>query len=398
MPTKPPLTRILVSALVATSAAVALTSPAGASTTPQRTAVDAVAATNGAAVSISAVSSTDVWAAGYALTGDNAPSPLAEHWDGTGWHVTKTRLPADRPFGQLNAISALASDDVWAVGASEAVQFGTMQALAEHWNGKRWKIVPMPEPDGATWTELRSVVAVAPDDVWAVGYYFGGDGGSLIAHWDGTAWSLVDAADPVNAFTPSLQGVSAVSSTNVWATGFYFDEIGAGVTLVEHWNGKRWKLVDSPNVEGAPATELTSIAARSAKDVWATGFYTVTGSTFLSLTEHWDGTQWTIVDSPNPPDSQNSYLYGVDVLSTRDAWAVGYYLSGSNYHPFTEHWNGKKWKLVNTPDPGGSSYLYGIDALTTRDVWTAGFSFVGSGDAPYSEHWDGFEWTLIPLQ
>ena len=56
-------------------------------------------------------------------------------------------------------------------------------------------------------------------------------------------------------------------------------------------------------------------------NVWAVGYYAGDQSAPKStLIEHWDGTQWTIVPSPNPGNS--NILNDVTFLSAADGWAV----------------------------------------------------------------------------
>jgi len=50
---------------------------------------------------------------------------------------------------------------------------------------------------------------------------------------------------------------------------------------------------------------------------------------FNTLTEHWNGTAWSIVTSPNA--SQGNVLSGVTCTSASDCWAVGEYSNGSSY-------------------------------------------------------------------
>ncbi len=323
--------------------------------------------------------------------------PLAEHWNGTSWSVTATKIPTGRDRGLLQDIVAISPKDVWAVGSSISTSDGSNRTLAEHWNGKKWKIFPTAEPAGVSSSYLQSVTAISTDDVWAVGYFYdSADGGSIIEHWDGKTWTLVTDADPFS-FHPSLQSVTATSSKDVWATGFYFDSVGAGVTLVEHWNGKKWKLVASPNAPDSADTELHAISATSAKDAWATGFF-FNGSAYQPLTEHWDGSDWTIVDAVVPSGSTNTYLYGVETVSAKDMWATGYYFASGSYRTLAEHWNGKKWKVVPTPNTAGSNsnYLFGVSSVSKNDVWASGFSFT-DGDIAVAEHWDGSAWTIVPV-
>ena len=49
----------------------------------------------------------------------------------------------------------------------------------------------------------------------------------------------------------SLSGVAAISTKNVWAVGTYVNSNEVYQTLIEHWNGKAWSVVKSPNKSGA---------------------------------------------------------------------------------------------------------------------------------------------------
>ena len=62
---------------------------------------------------------------------------------------------------------------------------------------------------------------------------------------------------------------------------------------MEHWNGTAWSVVPSPNV-GPVLTLSHGVAAVSANDVWAVGSYDVTDK---ALVEHWDGTAWSVVQA-----------------------------------------------------------------------------------------------------
>lgn len=149
-----------------------------------------------------------------------------------------------------------------------------------------------------------------------------------------------------------LFGAAAVSANNAWSVGYYQADtcVCDQRTLGEHWNGRRWTIVSTPN----PATQsgdydvLEGTAAVSSSDVWAVGY---TGNVSVaqdqSLTEHWNGTAWSVVPSANPDETQD--LYGVAAVSSNDVWAVGTF---SNYSPFgygalIEHWNGTSWASVH---------------------------------------------------
>ena len=95
-----------------------------------------------------------------------------------------------------------------------------------------------------------------------------------------------------------------------------------------------WSVVPSPN--GNSNSVLSAVAAVSANDVWAVGSYHNSNSNtiFQTLTEQWNGHQWSVVKSPSP-GSFNTQLLGVAAVSPTNAWAVG--VADSN--TLTEHFH-----------------------------------------------------------
>jgi hypothetical protein len=88
---------------------------------------------------------------------------------------------------------------------------------------------------------------------------------------------------------------------------------------VEHWDGTSWSIVASPNPNPGGDSSLVGIAAISANDIWAVGGI----GTAKTLTEHWDGTSWSIIPSPSPAANQNQ-LFAVTALSDGTVAAVGH--------------------------------------------------------------------------
>ena len=87
------------------------------------------------------------------------------------WSVVPA--PAVPGYGaRLLAIAGSSDNDIWAVGWFD--ENNSRHNLALHWNGLAWERVPVPDvvPD-ATVNGLNGVAAIAPNDVWAVGYAVG---------------------------------------------------------------------------------------------------------------------------------------------------------------------------------------------------------------------------------
>ena len=92
-------------------------------------------------------------------------------------------------------------------------------------------------------------------------------------------------ASPTPASNDTLSGVAARSAGDVWAVGTRQDRSGAipiDRTLTEHWNGSAWSVVASPNV-GGNDNLLNGVSATTG-DVWAVGSSEVTAHT-LALRE-----------------------------------------------------------------------------------------------------------------
>src|ERR1700680_466488 len=86
-----------------------------------------------------------------------------------------------------------------------------------------------------------------------------------------------------------------------------------------------WQIVPSPNIgNGGLGNALSGVAILSSSDVWSVGFLPLRGNgPQRTLAEHWNGSQWSIVPSPND-HSIYDVLNGVSAVSTGDVWAVGY--------------------------------------------------------------------------
>jgi hypothetical protein len=327
--------------------------------------------------------------------GSTAKSPLtlAVSSDCPGqWQVVSSSNTGSGD-NSLLAVAAVSANDVWAAGGigTSSGQILTNQTLIEHWNGSAWSIVPNPNP-GHDNNTIFGLAAVSANDVWAVGY---SDNSTLVEHWNGSAWSVVPSPND-GPLQNTFYAASAVSANDVWAVGIALQDGGGHSILIEHWNGSAWSIVPGP-ASVPDKSGLFSIAAVSANDVWAVGNFTSDGK-FQTLTIHWNGSAWSVVASPSPGSTTNT-LFGVAAASANDVWAVGAYIgaSGSAAQTLVEHWNGSAWSAVASPNPGSSSHgLYGVTALADDDVWTIGYYVVDGGFQALLEHWNGSAWSVMP--
>ena len=278
----------------------------------------------------------------------------------------------------LNGVATVSANDVWAVGYYYPMPGNVpAQTLTEHWNGSNWSIIKSPNV-GTNFNFLYATAAISTNDVWAVGFSYnpGNPSQTLIEHWNGKKWKVVSSPNAGSGST--LSGVTAISKKDAWAVGEYSNG-GVEQTLTEHWNGKKWQVVASPN-GGQSGNSLAGVAAASSNDVWAVGFFNL--STRQTLVEHWNGTQWSIVSSPNVPASDN-ILAGVSVISSTNVWAVGSFSAqgGGFNQTLTEQWNGTSWSIISSPNVGpGNSSLNGVATIPANaQIWAAGGHDSNSG-------------------
>jgi hypothetical protein len=290
----------------------------------------------------------------------------------------------------LMGVAALSPKDIWAVGSTADDQ-GDVSPVAEQWDGTQWNLIPTPTT-GSNDSDFSGIAALAANDVWAVGEV----GPSyaqqtLIEQWNGSQWSIVSS--PNSGSNDSLTSIAAISATDIWAVGS--NSIADGETLqplTEHWNGSQWTIV--PNPDPNYMEQLSGVSAASSTDAWAVGSYTKyveSGYGERTFIEHWNGQTWTIQYSPNRTP-QGGMLNGVTALASNAVWAVG---TDANGNSLIEQWNGSKWSIVKSPDHphAVSTTLTSVAAISTNDLWAVGYYMTSAGyPQPVSEHWNGSNW------
>lgn len=199
---------------------------------------------------------SDVWAVGTYI----------EHFDGNQWRTVP--FPSDIGSHFETAVAAVSPDDAWIAAISFVGSYGGRgQTLLEHWDGTSWRVVRTPRTDSDD--RLAAITAVSSDDVWAVGST---DGRPLAMHWDGTQWRRVPTrtAGPNSTFT----SVAVDANGMVWAFGHQdgYDHQGYAVwrTLAERYDGTSWTIVPSPDPYDAADSSFAG-AGSAGTEAWAVG-------------------------------------------------------------------------------------------------------------------------------
>jgi hypothetical protein len=281
-------------------------------------------------------------------------------------------------------LPSLAAAAVLGLAAASGVT-GAQAAVAP----SPWQVLRSvsPQPTKVDDSLFVGVSMASAGDGWAVGSFSNPKAVDkpLAEHWDGHAWRITAVPPlPQGGTSGELNGVDEVAPANVWAAGTLSPTDGAR-TLIEHFTGTSWTVVPSPDpFTGAGADDdLNAIGGTSARDLWAVGFDFNGSNLAQGLFEHFNGTAWKAaapLSAPGIPDFQ-----AVSATARDDVWAVGTSLSTSD-STLAAHWNGHTWQVVTTPCLSGTTIistedgcrqsqneLTGVTAVAANNVWASGF-------------------------
>lgn len=280
-------------------------------------------------------SDTDGWAVGSFIQGGESKRQsnlLSLHWDGNVWTViSMPSLPANEHVigdypdlpnkdAELNAVTIISKDDVWAVGSYP--EEWTVKTLTLHWDGLKWAIVPSPNI-GNTNNYLLSMAALSEDDLWAFGFRKVGN-----AAWENQPLSL-------------------------------------------RWNGMSWKIVNSPTM----LTEIGSASVTSSKDLWLVSLSLNAMIAPASAVRRAGEGDSGWIETPMPHIYQ-PIIRSTVALASDDVWSVG----RTGTWALVIHWDGKTWSEVPAPNPSGLQDLLDVGAAVKGDVWAVGWSSADEGE------------------
>jgi hypothetical protein len=311
-------------------------------------AVNPRGATDNGLGGVSCVTATFCEAVGYGL---------AEVWNGSAWKIQ--RIAATLP--RFTAVSCVTASSCEAVGGSSS------EDAAAVWNGTSWQLQPTP---GEGYAAVSCASATFCQAVGASG----------AAMWNGTSWS----AESLPVVTDgSYTGVSCVSASSCEAVGT--EHVSSGGAVAAGWNGTSWTAQAVPGPAGAKTASLTGVSCPTATYCAAVG-----GSSVGAYSAAWNGTAWTAQPVfPVPSGSVSDTLYGVACTSATACTAVGYSqgsASASTKPTLAEAWNGTAWSIQDTPSPAATSNVLGAVSCVTAGSCVA----VGSAPDP-----GGYSATLI---
>jgi hypothetical protein len=189
-------------------------------------------------VSANVFSPADVWV--FGIGNDTAASEskltsFAARFNGGRW--SSVRMPGHG----TGFVSALSRTDMWAITGEGLSAKHTLGPRVARWNGKSWQLTAV-QPKLATGTELNSIFARSNRDVWVAGSVRNAKRGTspLAEHWNGRVWRLVSPSTTATSADIVLSNLVADGSGGIWATSTDLD--GTRASFWHYANGV-WRAV-----------------------------------------------------------------------------------------------------------------------------------------------------------
>jgi len=336
------------------------------------------------------------WAAGFTIRNEGQVTRfqpvVAERAEpGAAWTpVPSATAAAGAVSSRVNAMDADSGRDVWLVGDDSAALDG--KVYTQHFDGKRWQVVPAELPEKGEYGSLLDVDA-RPGGAWAAGvaqievsrtwnevkgtwnvqYRTAG----IVSHFDGTAWREVPLPELPSEYW-YLNGIQAVTDDDIWAAGYEGD---TGRPLLLHYDGASWQRVEAPGITDIPG-QAQKFAVAEDGAVWLVGedWSPEDGSTRALVARH-DATGWHKLAVPDVP----ARLFGVTARPGGGIAVVGQTLGGQRdalawaWQPDTRN----HWKNLALPQPAATGPAENVASAVAGG--RAGLTVVGTSTAEGAE-------------
>lgn len=287
----------------------------------------------------------------------------------------------------LYGVSCITWTRCVAVGTRVAAGPAALRPLAEQWTGARWQVVPVPDPASLPRALLAKVSCQSRDNCMAVGYHYGPRGYAVLAeHWDGRRWRIVQSANPARMWSAFFNGVACQPRVGCIAVGGHSGRTGEGRALAERWADGHRRVLRVRWPAGALAAELNGISC-DAGTCLAVGMYQAASGRVLTLADRWNGHSWTVL-RPISARAPMSVLDDVSCDRATSCMAVGE-SQWTRQYPLAESWQNGRWDLVpGGKVPGGT--LGGVSCQLR--LWCMAVGAVGG--KPLTEAWFGGRWRV----
>ena len=283
-------------------------------------------------------------------SGSGNDGTLVERWNGTAWSIMTSPNIADRD-NKLAGVSCTSVTSCFAVGEyalNSAVH--PRNTLVERWNGdEAWSGSCPPEHRRYAQGEhaFRRLLSQRHELLRRRRKSWCRPGLRPLPHVGGTVerYGVVHEHD---AEPPGLVGRAAGRLVHqhdelqrcrrrvrlLWGSDAHVDR------AVER-NELGARPESARDADGHAAHESRDVTCTSTTNCFAVGSFTSPSGVVRTLTEHWNGTSWSVIAGPNPANTTGSSLSSVSCASDGNCVAVGtYFPSGLGARTLIERWDG----------------------------------------------------------
>ncbi|HEX5989042.1 MAG TPA: hypothetical protein VFY75_02355 [Solirubrobacterales bacterium] len=299
-------------------------------------------------------------------------SPYAQSWNGTTWTNIEAGVPEGATAGELQSVDCFSFlESLFCFAAGSYTSSGVTKSLIVSGESSGLSAVePTPNPEGASETAFKGMACrvFSWTSCIAVGYSVkSGKKTAFAVMLNSEAiWATQSIPEPEGATSSELHGVDCPTSTFCVAVGSYTVSGGSIWAWSATWNGASWTLRTIPKPAGSIRTVLLDVSCSSASACAGVGIYRDSGGLQTSFVQRWNGTAWSHQSSPNPVGSTNTVFQGVS-CTTGPCVAVGDWNNGKTWLPMAQEYNGSAWALDTTPNPVGATetIIEGVACRTT---------------------------------
>ena len=322
---------------------------------------------------------------------------LAEAWAAGRWRVLPTPSPTGMTDSWLVAVSCSAAAACMAVGSAMSPN-APNAALAEYWNGLRWRMVPLPVPPGTINSGLFAVWCRARWGCLALGKDLdkAGSNQTLAERWTGSRWLVLPtsglppsfAVDGVTCHGPACMAVGSVTQPRT----------GDVIPFAERSNGRRWQGQSMPASPQVKFVNGVAVSCPSTTLCLAVGYSGTTEA--VPFADVWTRGGWHLLRLPASMPAFTQ-LNGLSCPAVNQCVAVG---GRSNEAvrsaPVALAWNGRAWRMLRVPGPVRIlSQFTGVSCLDPGGCLAVGLIRIGLAQIArtIAEWWNGRAWQPLRL-
>lgn len=259
--------------------------------------------------------------------------------------------------------------------------------LAETWTAGRWRVLPTPRPAGVVGSQLLSVACLGPARCVAVGFatqtsdaVFG-----LVQVWNGRTWRALRLPGASSSVQMLPDGVSCLRR-GCLIVGSYAS--GHAYPLAAWLTDSSVRMLRPPVPPHAQGAGFGGVSCVEPASCMAVGGQ-ARGTATPALAERWNGRRWRVLATPNPPHAASSTLSQVSCVSPARCLAVGAvnYFNRTGVFARNQAWASGHWRAVQVTgrQPGNPS----LSAVSCTPAFTCLAVGVTQSARAFAQTWNG---------